>query len=90
MKHYLVIAMRHPHFDPAVVGPHLAWLEDLHARGLLASSGGFGDGSGGAYVLQGLDDLARAQALAATDPLAATGNSALTVREWKLADRSGR
>ncbi len=90
MKHYLVIAMRHPHFDPAVVGPHLAYLDDLHARGLLASSGGFADGSGGAYVLQGVDDLAQALALADADPLALTGNSALTVREWKLADRGGR
>lgn len=90
MKHYLVIAMRRPDFDPAVVAPHLAYLDDLHARGLLVSSGGFADATGGAYVLQGLDSLADAQALADTDPLALTGNSDLSVREWKLADRSGR
>ena len=90
MNHYLGIAIRRPDFDPAVVAPHLAWLDDLHARGLLASSGGFTDGSGGAYLLRDLDSLADAQALAATDPLALTGNSDLTVREWKLADRSGR
>jgi len=90
MKHYLVIAMRRPGFDPDVVAPHLAYLGDLHARGLLASSGGFADGSGGAYVLQGVDSLAEAQAIADADPLVLTGNSDLAVREWKLADRGGR
>ncbi|WP_447730077.1 YciI family protein [Pseudoxanthomonas suwonensis] len=90
MKHYLVIAMRRPGFDPAVVAPHLAYLDDLHARGLLASAGGFADGTGGAYVLQGIDSLAEAQALADADPLARTGSSDLTVREWKLANRGDR
>ena len=82
MSHYLVIAMRKPGFDTAVIGPHVAWLDDLRARGLLALTGGFGDGSGGAYVLQGLASLAEAQALVATDPLAVTGSSDITVREW--------
>lgn len=82
MKHYLVLAMRKPDFDQAVVAPHVAWLDGLRARGLLALTGGFGDGSGGAYVLQGVASLAEAQALVATDPLAVTGSSAITVHEW--------
>ncbi|RRN55031.1 hypothetical protein EIM48_12285 [Pseudoxanthomonas sp. SGNA-20] len=87
MKHYLVIAMRRPGFDPAVVAPHLAYLDDLDARGLLAASGPFADGSGGAYVLRGLASLGEAQAVAAADPLALTGSSSLEAREWTLAAR---
>ncbi|WP_028917346.1 YciI family protein [Pseudoxanthomonas sp. J35] len=90
MKHYLVIATRRPDFDPAVVAPHLAYLDELHARGLLGSAGGFADGTSGAYVLQGVASLAEAQAIVDADPLALAGNSDLAVHEWKLADRSGR
>ncbi|WP_295960586.1 YciI family protein [uncultured Xanthomonas sp.] len=82
MKHYLVLAMRKPSFDERVVAPHLAFLNDLRARGLLALTGGFSDRSGGAYLLQGVDDLAQAQAIVAADPLAIHGSSDLTVYEW--------
>lgn len=82
MTHYLVVAMRKPDFDDAVVAPHLAFLDGLRARGLLVLTGGFSDGSGGAYVLKNLPGLAEAQALVATDPLALHGSSELTVHEW--------
>ncbi|KAB7775486.1 MULTISPECIES: YciI family protein [Xanthomonas] len=82
MKHYLVLAMRKPNFDERVVAPHQAFLDDLRARGLLALTGGFSDRSGGAYLLQGVDDLAQAQAIVAADPLAIHGSSDLTVYEW--------
>ncbi|WP_295924644.1 YciI family protein [uncultured Xanthomonas sp.] len=82
MKHYLVLAMRKPNFDERVVAPHLAFLDDLRARGLLALTGGFSDRSGGAYLLQGVDDLAQAQAIVAADPLVLHGSSDLTVYEW--------
>ncbi|WP_295938435.1 YciI family protein [uncultured Xanthomonas sp.] len=82
MKHYLVLAMRKPSFDERVVAPHLAFLDDLRARGLLALTGGFSDRSGGAYLLQGVDDLAQAQTIVAADPLAIHGSSDLTVYEW--------
>ena len=81
---YLVLAMRRPGFDPAVVAPHLAFLEDLRARGQLAMSGGFADLSGGAYVLENVASLAQAQAIAAADPLATTGSSDLAVHEWNV------
>ncbi|AKC85590.1 YciI family protein [Pseudoxanthomonas suwonensis] len=90
MTYYLVLAMRRPEFDEAVVAPHLAWLDDLRARGLLALTGGFGDRSGGAYVLENVASLAEAQALVATDPLAVTGSSDLTVHEWNVRDWSAR
>ncbi|MEB1530026.1 YciI family protein [Xanthomonas sp. WHRI 7945] len=82
MKHYLVLAMRKPSFDETVVAPHLAFLDALRARGLLALTGGFSDRSGGAYLLQGVDDLAQAQAIVAADPLAIHDCSELTVHEW--------
>ncbi|MBB3343138.1 YciI family protein [Luteimonas sp. RC10] len=79
---YLVLAMRRPDFDASVIAPHLAFLDDLRARGLLEMTGGFGDGSGGAYVLRNVASLEAAQAIVAADPLALQRTSDLVVREW--------
>lgn len=84
MKRYLVLAMRRPTFDAAAVAPHKAFLDGLRARGLLDCTGGFSDGSGGAYVLRNVDTLAQAQALVAQDPLVLQDASELTVHEWIL------
>ena len=84
MKRYLVLAMRRPTFDASVVAPHKAFLDDLRDRDLLECTGGFTDGSGGAYVLRNIDSLAEAQDLVALDPLALQDASELTVREWTL------
>ncbi|RPD85828.1 YciI family protein [Luteimonas sp. 100069] len=81
---YLVMAMRRPGFDAAVIAPHRAFLEDLRTRGLLDMAGGFADGSGGAYVLRNIESLAQAQAIVATDPLVLQGASDLTVRAWHV------
>lgn len=82
MTHYLVLAMRKPDFDDAVVAQHLAFLDRLRARGVLVLTGGFSDGSGGAYVIKNLASLEEARALVATDPLALHGSSELTVHAW--------
>jgi len=79
---YLVLAMRRPQFDTAAVQPHLAFLDALRAEGRLQLTGGFADGSGGAYVLCNLDSLEQAQAIVAGDPLVTMGASDLTVHEW--------
>lgn len=79
---YLVLAMRLPGFTDAVVQPHRDFLEALRAEGRLQLTGGFADGSGGAYVLCNLDSLAQAQAIVATDPLVTMQASALSVHEW--------
>ena len=81
MKQYLVLAMRRPEFDPAVVEPHLAYIAGLRARGQLECSGGFSDKSGGAYILLA-DNLAEAQAITAQDPVLTSGSSDITVYEW--------
>ena len=82
MIRYLVIAMRRPSFDDAVIAPHLAFLDELRAAGQLEMTGGFSDRSGGAYVLVNVASLEEAKAIAARDPLALTGTSDLTVHEW--------
>ena len=82
MTRYLVMAMRRPSFDDAVIAPHLAFLDELRAAGQLEMTGGFSDRSGGAYVLVNVASLEAAKAVAARDPLALTGTSDLTVHEW--------
>jgi uncharacterized protein YciI len=84
MKHYLVLAMRKPNFDAAVVAPHLAFLDELRERGLLAMTGGFSDKSGGAYVLKNVDNLEQARVIVAADPLAIQDASELIVHEWNV------
>ena len=79
---YLVMAMRTPAFDPAQGAAHQAYLQRLRERGVLMLAGGFADGSGGAYVIEHVADLAAAQAIAAADPLHASGSSVLTVHAW--------
>ena len=81
MKRYLVMAMRKPDFDDAVVAPHLAFLDALRNDGRLEMTGGFSDKSGGAYVLN-VESLTEAQRIAAADPLATSDSSTLTVYEW--------
>ncbi|MFD0361095.1 YciI family protein [Nocardia sp. GCM10030253] len=81
---YLVMAMRTPNFDPAVVEQHRAFLADLLERGQLVESGRFTDGTGGAYVIHA-DSLDAAREIAFTDPVHTTGSSQLTVYEWEIA-----
>ena len=82
MIRYLVMAMRRPSFDDAVIVPHLAFLDELRAAGQLEMTGGFSNKRGGAYVLVNVASLDEAKAIAARDPLALTGTSDLTVHEW--------
>jgi uncharacterized protein YciI len=81
VKRYLVLALRTPGFDPAVIAPHHAHLARLREQGLLELSGPFTDRSGGAYLLRA-PDLVAAQAIADADPLHVLGASELRVWEW--------
>ena len=81
MKRFLVMTLRTPRFDPAVIAPHYAHLEALRAQGALELWGPFADRSGGAYVLRA-GSLEDAQAMAFADPLHLSGSSEVTVREW--------
>lgn len=81
MNRYLIVLIRRPHLDPALVPLHLAFLEGLRAEGRIELSGGFGDKSGGAYLLRAAD-LTEATAIAHRDPAHVSGGWDITVREW--------
>lgn len=83
MRKYLVMAMRTPRFDSAVIEPHKLWLDDIRSRGQLVESGKFTDGTGGAYVITA-ESLDAARELTRTDPIHRTGSSELTVYEWEI------
>jgi uncharacterized protein len=84
MKRYLVLAMRKPNFDIAVVPAHNVFLDALRAEQRLELSGPFTDKSGGAYLLRA-DSLDEAIAIAHRDPLHVEDVSAITVHEWNAA-----
>lgn len=80
---YLVLVLRRPDFDAGLLPAHVAFLDRLRERGVLETSGGFSDGSGGAYLLRGIADLEEARRIAESDPLAIHGASDIAVHEWK-------
>lgn len=82
MNRYLVVLVRRPQFDPAVVPLHRQYLEELRGQGRNELSGPFGDRSGGAYLLRA-HDLAEAQMIALHDPAHASGGWTITVHEWQ-------
>jgi uncharacterized protein YciI len=82
MNLYLVMVMRRPQFDPAVVPAHQRFLDELRAQGRVERSGPFGDRSGGAYLLRA-GDQAEAHAIAARDPAHVSGGWNVTVYEWQ-------
>lgn len=55
MNRYLVMVMRLPQFDTEQIGPHREFLDGLRAQARLELSGGFGDKTGGAYILRAVD-----------------------------------
>jgi uncharacterized protein YciI len=84
MKRFLVLTLRRPDFDPAVIAPHYAHLDRLRAEGVLELAGPFPDRTGGAYVLR-VETLGQAQEIAFADPLHVSGASDVSVREWTAA-----
>ena len=82
MNRYLVLLMRLPQLDPAVIPLHLAFLDVLREQGRVMLSGGFSDKSGGAYLLHAAD-LVEATAIAHGDPAHVSGGWNVTVYEWQ-------
>jgi uncharacterized protein YciI len=82
MNRYLILAMRRPHFDTAVVPLHQVFLDKLREQGRVELSGPFGDKSGGAYLLHAVD-LAEVIAIAHSDPTHLSGGWDITVFEWR-------
>ncbi|WP_280468100.1 YciI family protein [Nocardia cyriacigeorgica] len=83
MHKYLVMVMRTPRFDPAVVEPHKRFLAQLREKGMLQETGRFTDGTGGAYIVLA-ESLEQAREIVFTDPVHTTGASEVTVYEWEI------
>ncbi|NEW40501.1 hypothetical protein GV794_07585 [Nocardia cyriacigeorgica] len=83
MHKYLVMVMRTPSFDPAVVEPHKQFLAELRDKGMLQETGRFTDGTGGAYIVLA-ESLDQAREIVFTDPVHTTGASEVTVYEWEI------
>ena len=81
MLRYLVMTLRTPEFDPALIDAHYAFLDCLRQEGRLDLAGPFTDHSGGAYLLHA-ETLTKAVEIAHRDPLHQSGSSLITVREW--------
>ncbi|HEX7129308.1 MAG TPA: YciI family protein [Rhodanobacteraceae bacterium] len=81
MQRYLVLTLRTPQFDPAVIDPHYAHLDGLRQRGRLELFGPFSDKSGGAYLIRA-ESMDEARAIAHSDPVHVSGSSKVTVYEW--------
>lgn len=82
MNRYLVLLMRRPHVDPAVVPLHRQFLDELREQGRNEMSGPFGDGSGGAYLLRAAS-MDEALAIVRRDPAYDSGGWDITVHEWR-------
>ncbi len=82
MTLYLVMAIRKAGFPDSVIQPHRDFLARLREQDQLELTGGFSDGSGGAYVLKNVASLEQARAIVASDPLAVADASELIVHEW--------
>ena len=81
MNRYLVLVMRNPGFDTSLIDAHLHFIDELRAQQRIELSGGFGDRSGGAYLLRA-DSLDEARTIAERDPLHTQRASTIAVYEW--------
>jgi uncharacterized protein YciI len=82
VNRYLVLLMRRPSIDPAVVPLHREFLETLRTQGRNELSGPFGDNSGGAYLLRA-ESFDEALTIAHRDPAHTSGGWDIAVHEWQ-------
>ncbi|ASB88173.1 YciI family protein [Bacillus sonorensis] len=81
MTRYLLMTTRTENFDNTYVPAHYDYLNRLKEENRLEMYGPFGDGSGGAYLIQA-DSFEEAQKIGHSDPLIESGASILVVKEW--------
>ncbi|NII10213.1 YciI family protein [Oleiagrimonas sp. C23AA] len=82
MARFLVLLMRRPTFDQALVPAHRRFLAELRQQGQLELAGPFGDGTGGAYLLRA-ESLELARHIAHGDPLHVHACSDVSVHAWQ-------
>jgi uncharacterized protein YciI len=78
-----------PALTPEDIRAHVTWLKTLEDQGRLELAGPFADGRGGMVIFRA-DNLAEAQALAASDPFVERGLRRLELREWYLSRAENR
>ncbi len=66
-----------------VIPEHIAYLEDLHQRGVLIAAGPFRDGRGGMILIETVDEAA-AENIAREDPFVRQGVERYTLRSWEV------
>lgn len=81
MKRFLVMLMRRPQVDPAVISLHREFLATLREQGRNEMSGPFANRTGGAYLLRA-ESLEEALQIAHRDPAHTSGGWDVTVYEW--------
>jgi uncharacterized protein YciI len=81
MKRFLVMLMRRPQIDLAVIPLHRQFLDTLREQARNEMSGSFADQSGGAYLLRA-ESLEEALEIAHSDPAHTSGGWDVTVYEW--------
>lgn len=84
MNRYLVLVMRTPAFDAALIEPHRRFLAALREQRRIELAGGFSDASGGAYLLRAAS-IDEAVEIAHRDPLHVASASLVRVHEWNAA-----
>lgn len=88
---YMIRLTRKPGCDitPELMRAHHSHLRRLEARGQLVLCGPFADKTGGMTIIRA-ESLAEAEAVAAADPLVASGMEECEVRPWVLTGGVGR
>ena len=66
----------------AAVPDHIAYCQELHARGVLIAGGPFRDGLGGMLLIEARDEE-EAHAIARADPFVTSGVESYAVRAWE-------
>ena len=80
----LTIMVDRPIYEPFLPA-HLAYLQQLKARGVLLLSGPFADRTGGLVLIEATS-REEAEAIARADPLVANHVDTYELREWTITD----
>ncbi|WP_078412147.1 YciI family protein [Priestia abyssalis] len=81
MKKFLVLIERKPSFTGDLIQGHREFLQNLRETQTLMTAGGFGDQTGGAYVLQAAS-LEGARNIVEKDPMNQENEAVYTIKEW--------
>lgn len=81
MKKFLIFIERKPSFTGNSIPDHRSFLQSLREQELLVTAGGFGDQTGGAYILQA-NTLEDAVQIVERDPMYMENHCKYQIKEW--------